>query len=239
MAFFITKIICRGNLALLLAGLTCVLPAQEPVIPTTPATLPLADGAKVVIQGIRRYVDPQNGSAKEDLSAGYVRPVNWTQYPGNPQAPHLLAQDAVPTAANIFTVTVVPKPATFPVAKSAGPDCQFIVLKASNGNYLCFLDDDMLGANAPDINGAEILLLDRGEAFKLYVSSVPYGRQQALPVFSWPSLSASQLLFCKVDDVTHWQFYPPIREKPATAGDFNLYLVVDPAASSKSPGSAK
>ena len=93
---------------LLAATLATGLLAQDGVISVTPATLPLADGAKIVIQGVRRYLNPGRSSATETLAAGYLRPVAWRMYPTIPAFPHLLAQDAAPTAANVFSVASIP-----------------------------------------------------------------------------------------------------------------------------------
>lgn len=205
------------------------------MISLTPATLPLADGAKIVIQGIRRYVDSRKGNAPEPLNAGYVRPVAWNQYPGTPKAPHLLAQDAVATEANVFTVTVVPQPASFPVAKSFGPDCQFIVLRTANGKYLGFLDDDNLGADTDYMDSAQILLLDRGEPFKIYITPVFYGKRNSLGTFAWPPVAGTQLVFCQVGDVTLWRTYSHAPQ----AGAINLFLAGDPTLPAKAAAHGK
>jgi hypothetical protein len=209
---------------LLAAALATGLLAQDAVISVTPATLPLADGAKIVIQGVRRYLNPGQSSATETLAAGYLRPAVWRMYPSIPASPHLLAQDAAPTAANVFSVTIVPRPASFSMARFFGPDFQLVLLQASNGRYVGLMDDDELGPNANFVGGAQILLIDRGDPFQIFVTPLAFAQRRNLSTFAWPPVPGLQLLFCRVNDATLWKVYPRPTENPQRAGATILSL---------------
>jgi len=210
---------------LLTAFLTTGLVAEDAAITGTPATLPLADGAKILIQGTNYYVNPIKDHTLATLTSGYVRPMAWKLYPTNESAPHLLAQDSTPTAANVFTVTVVPKPASFPAEKSFGPDCQFVVLRAASGKYVCFLDDDTLGPTGDSIDQAQILLVDRGEPFRIFIAPVTYAQRLVLHTFRWPRVAGAQLLFWQQDNVVLLNTFPRPPDNPPTAGVVRLLLV--------------
>lgn len=214
------------KLGLLAATLGTGLFAAEAALSLTPAALPLADGARIVIQGVRGYTDPGRASTTENLIASFVRATPWELFPGSGKTAHLLAKDMTPSEANVFTVkAVLPRPATFPVAKSFGPDCQFIVLQAPNGKYLGFMDDDMLGAVMDSEDDAQILLVDHGDPLVVYITPLTYGRRDKLNIFVWPPIRGAQLLFCRVRTDTLWQTYPRPTETPSLAGATRILLV--------------
>jgi len=198
-----------GLLAILPAG---HLAAQELEIAVgRELTLPIADGARVVIRGFESYAYSElflsAAPRTEPIDTGYLglRDAVKRDYENSYDAV-LAGVGAMPTTGLVFTIKVLPRPADFPpeLAGLLGPPFQLIMIQAPNDHFVSLNLHSGLAAVLvaqpqanPKFDTAAVFALRAGEPLRLIYLTV---YQNFLNHSVSPGLSPYDCIFSRTKD---------------------------------------